>query len=319
MQNFGGQQGPPQAQQMPNLPNPPKPMPAPSFYGMAPTPATFHAPPAYQAYTSSPSSQSPKSVKSEIDLDAATASALEEWQRIRTALDLFAQSLGPAFQPLPSEYRHAPTPPPPFGSVLEYRSYDTANIWALYYMSHIILLRSHPHMPPAAMIAAGVAAPQTAPYAALIGQIAAGIALPARGQPLNPSVGACLCEVCMPLFFAGVQYREAAQRTWLVERVREIERRTGWASLGMIALGCETAWVKAAEAGRGPPWNRLYVDEGRGEDERVTRRGGHLDPQTPPKDLTDRRFIHVNPSTRVHWAVGLLAEDEDEREVEHAE
>jgi len=281
---------------------------------MAPTPVTVHAPQAYQAYTSSPNSQSPKSTKSEIDLAAATASALEEWQRIRTALDLFAQNLGPAFNPLPAEYGHPPQPESPFGSVLQYRSYDTANIWALYYTCHIILLRGHPHMPPASMVAASVAAAQTAPYAKLIGQIAAGIALPSKGQPLNPSVGACLCEICMPLFFAGVQYRDEAQRHWLLARVRGIEERTGWASLGMIALGCERAWMKAAEAGRGPPWTRTQVNEGDGSDERITGRGGHLDPYSPPKDFTDRRFIHVNPPTRVHWAVGLLADEHDERE-----
>lgn len=172
-------------------------------------------------------------------------------------------------------------------------------------------------MPPAAMIAAGVAASQTALYANLIGQIGAGISPPAKGQPLNPSVGACLCEICMPLFFAGVQYHDPAQRAWLVMRVRDTEARTGWASLGMIAHGCETAWVKAGEAGRGPPWTRMPFNEGDGTDERITRRGGHNDPSSPPKDETDRRFIHVNPSTRVHWAVGLLATEEDvERDVE---
>ena len=78
----------------------------------------------------------------------------------------------------------------------------------------------------------------------------------------------------------------------------------------MIAIGCETAWVKAWEAGRGPKYVRVLVDKGDG-DERVTRKGGHLDPTSMPQDWSDRRFIHVNPSTRVHWAVGLLAEEQD--------
>jgi hypothetical protein len=309
-------QGPPQ--QMPQPPNAQRPMQAPLFYGMAPAPTAMHTPSAYKTNVSSPSAHSPQSTKSEIDLTAATASTLEEWQRIHAALDLFAQNLGPAFQPLPSEYYHAQPPPQsPFGGVLQYRRYDIANIWALYYMCHIILLRSHPHMPPAAMMAAGVAAGQTATYANLIGQIAVGLSPPAKGQPLNPSVGACLCEICMPLFFAGVQFRDSAQRVWLVHRLRDTEARTGWASLGMIAHGCETAWVKAGETGRGPPWTRMPVDGGDESDERVTRRGGHNDPLSQPKDETDRRFIHINPSTRVHWAVGLLAEEEDvERDVD---
>lgn len=305
------------SQQMPGPPNQPNPMQGPTFYGMAPS-APVHTPSAYKTNASSPSAHSPHSTKSEIDLTAATDAALEEWQQIRKALDLFQQKLGPHFQPLPSEFHHPqPQPASPFGGILQYRSYDIANIWALYYMCHIILLRAHPHMPPAAMVASGVAAVQTAPYANLIGQIAAGIHPPPKDAPLNPSVGACLCEVCIPLFFAGVQYREPAQRAWLVHRLRDIEGRTGWGSLGMIAHGCETAWVKAAEAGRGPPWTRTPVDEGNGSDERITRRGGHYDPISEPKDYSDRRFIHVNPSTRVHWAVGLLAMEEDlERDVE---
>jgi hypothetical protein len=217
---------------------------------------------------------------------------------------------------MPAKYHTHPSDSP-FGGIIQYRSYDIANIWALYYTCHIIILRAHPHMPPPAMIAAGVAAAQTGRYANLIGQIAAGIMPSLRSPHWNPSVGACLCEICMPLFFAGIQYREAEQRAWLVSRVREIEARTGWASLGMVAHGCETSWVKAWEAGKGPKYVRVPVDKMDVNDERVSRRGGHLDPTSQPKDLSDRRYIHVNPSTRVHWAVGLLAEEQDmERVVE---
>jgi hypothetical protein len=286
-------------------------MAGPAFYGMAPSGPVF-TPAAYKTGSSSPSAPSPQSAKSEIDLVAATESAIEEWQQMRRALDLFAKSLGPAFQPLPSELqRFQPQESSPFGGVLQYRGYDIACLWAMYYMCHIILLRAHPHMPPAAMVAAGVADAQTALYANLIGQIAYGMDPPSKGQALNPSVGACLCEICMPLFFAGVQFRDLAQRMFLVRRVRYTETVTGWASLGMIAHGCETAWVKAWEAGRGPPWTRIPADEGDGTDERITRRGGHFDPTSPPKDESDRRNIHRNLATRVHWAVGLLEEDGD--------
>lgn len=187
-------------------------------------------------------------------------------------------------------------------------------------MAYIIALRSHPHMPPAAMMAAGIQAQQTAEFAQTIGQIAGGIAPPTFGQELNPGLGAALCEVSMPLFFAGVQYQDAAQRHWLVSNIRNIEARTGWASVGMIAQGCETSWVKAFEAGRGAPWERTkeewHVDRRSAtKDNRIARDtpsaagdGGPLE----EADLTDRRWASKNPATRVHWALGLLSAEEDE-------
>lgn len=74
--------------------------------------------------------------------------------------------------------------------------------------------------------------------------------------PLTPALGAALIESTMSLFFAGVQYQDSAQREWLVTRLLEIDRRTGWASAGVIARSCETSWEKAAEMGRGPPYER---------------------------------------------------------------
>jgi hypothetical protein len=258
------------------------------------------------------SSPSPKSDKSDYDLEVATQSAIEEWNQIRAALNTFKSHFGPQFQPMPAEL-HQPRMTP-FGPALQYRSYDVANLWGLYYMGYIIALRSHPHMPPAAMMAAGIAAQQTAQYAQLIGQIAGGIVPPHPGQPLNPSLGASLCEISMPLFFAGITYQGAAQRDWLVRHVRDIEARTGWASVGMIAQGCETAWVKAYEAGRGPPYTRTK-EEWHAEkvhDPRVTREGGHFsDAEPDPTDMSDRRWASTNAATRVHWAMGLLSMEED--------
>jgi hypothetical protein len=125
----------------------------------------------------------------------------------------------------------------------------------LLHLSKIILLRSHPAMPPAAMMAAGVGAPATQPYATLIGRIAAGMHFPLNDN-LSPFFGAVLTESTMPLFFAATQYQDAAQREWTITRLLEIDRRTGWASAGVIARGCETAWEKAAALGRGPPYTR---------------------------------------------------------------
>jgi len=236
------------------------------------------------------------------------------------ALNTFQSHFGPQFQPLPAElHEHLDTP---FGPVIVYRSHDIANLWAIYYMAYIIAMRSHPHMPPAAMMAAGIAASQTAHFTQLIGQIAGGIAPPRQGQDLNPSLGASLCEMSMPLFFAGIVYRDASQRAWLVSHLRNIEARTGWASIGMIAQGCETAWEKAAAAGRGPPYTRTKKEwhHENVHDNRVMKNNGQVDEEPDPTDFSDRRWASVNPSTRVHWAMGLLSveEDDDLRNSRHA-
>jgi hypothetical protein len=110
-------------------------------------------------------------------------------------------------------------------------------------------------MPPAAQMAAGICAQATGPYATLIGRITAGMQIP-MGEDLSPFLGAVMCESCMSLFFAGIQYQDAKQREWVVTRLLETDRRTGWASAGIIARGVETSWEKAAEMGRGPPYTR---------------------------------------------------------------
>jgi hypothetical protein len=302
-----GAQIQPPGKQRPNGP----PSAAPMFFGMAPMPTSAHMPSSY-AVNGGNQTPSPKSEQSDYDLDVETHLALEEWLQIRSALNTFKSHFGPQFQPLSTEF-HQPQSTP-FGPALQYRSYDVANLWALYYMSYIIALRSHPYMPAPAMMAAGVAAAQTAPFANLIGQIAGGIVPPHPGQPLNPSLGASLCEVSMPLFFAGVQYQDSEQRNWLVRHVRDIEARTGWASVGMIAQGCETAWVKAYEMGRGPPYQRTKDEWHMAQvsDPRITGVGGHYDGAPPdPTDLADRRWANTNDATRVHWAMGLLSVEED--------
>lgn len=281
----------------------------PSFYGMAPSIGAGHMPSPYATSTSQPSPTDPRN--DDIDLKAATATALEEWSQIQAALHTLGANYGPHFRPLSAEYARPQLTP--FGAALHYRSYDIGVSWALYYMCQIILTRSHPAMPPAAMMAAGVAAAHTAHFANGIGRIAAGIIPTPATQPLNPSLGAALVEATMPLFFAGVQYVDAAQRAWLVARIAEVEARTGWASAGLIARGCETAWVRAAEAGRGPGYTRVLKRES--SDERVSRIRSE-DRGEPPRDLTDRRFVYVNASTRVHWAMGILSAEEDVRRIE---
>lgn len=143
----------------------------------------------------------------------------------------------------------------PFGPPLVHRSYDVSILWTLLHLAKIILLRSHPAMPPAAQMAAGLCAQATGPYATLIGRICSGMHMP-MGDGLSPFMGVVFSEACMPLFFAGIQFQDPNQREWLITRLLEVDRRTGWASAGIIARGCETSWERAASMGRGPPYKR---------------------------------------------------------------
>ncbi|KAF2002276.1 hypothetical protein P154DRAFT_553189, partial [Amniculicola lignicola CBS 123094] len=257
-----GWTGPPPSQsQMP--PPPPRGPPAmPTFYGMAPSrenalPSHYVNPAGEPDSPSDPGS--PQSVSS--DLPSAYTTALEEWTSISAAHATVAQQLAntPSFSPLtPDLY---PTLPggntTPFGPALVHRAYNISILWTMLHLSQILLLRSHPSMPPAAMMAASICAPATAPYSTLIGRITAGMHIPSSASsPITPQLGAALIESSMSLFFAGVQYQDAAQREWTVTRLLEIDRRTGWASAGVIARSCETSWEKAAEMGRGPAYTR---------------------------------------------------------------
>ncbi len=146
-----------------------------TFAGMVPASGNVTIPRGF----SPPRETTPQSEgMEEVDLESSTNDALREWDRIRRAFDTFKSFLGHDFEPLGPEYdRPRETP---FGPALSYRTYSIAGIWMNFYMGMIVLHRSHPSMPPVAMIAAGMAARQTAPYATEIGRIASGLMVEAH-------------------------------------------------------------------------------------------------------------------------------------------
>ncbi|KAF2124986.1 hypothetical protein P153DRAFT_360618 [Dothidotthia symphoricarpi CBS 119687] len=339
--------GPPSQGQSP--PGGPPPSAMPNFYGMAPS--RPHAPltgvyvnPAYQRSPQTSNEQNPQHA----NLPAAYDEALEEWNSIAAAHAAISNILGStaSFTPLPPDL--CPLPPgrtsttTPFGPAIVHRSYDISILWTLIHLGNIILLRCHPAMPPAAQMAAGICAPATAHSAQLIGRIAAGMHIPISDD-LSPFLGAVLTESTLSLFFAGVQYQDAAQREWLVTRLLEIDRRTGWATAGIIARGCETAWEKAAGMGRGPLYERrttrageegpLRREVGGGTDWRAREgnageqgvrvvskrpegyvRGGGGDSRLEDRGQEgsgDRRY--VVRSQLAPWAMNLLGTEEDLR------
>lgn len=279
------------------------------FYGMAPPlREQVRMPSSYGQFSSTSVPQS-ASTHDHIDLQVATSSALEEYGRIRAALHNFSISLGDYYQPLQQEFQ--PPLDTPFGTAKFYRAYDINCLWAVYNMAVIIAIRSQPHMPPAAHMAAAIAKQETAFFANEIGRIVAGIVSGPEDQPLNPSLGAALCESCMPSFFAAVQYEETAQRHTTVMRIFSIAQRTGWGSAELIANGCETAWVKGAARG-GPPYERVVRPQ-QSTDPRLNGSWERLDPRQMPHegDQWDRRLVHRRADARVNWAIGVMGTEED--------
>jgi len=173
----------------------------PMFPGMVPSRGKVAAPTGFSTHRD-PSPQSEGDEDG--DLDAATQAALAEWEGIRQAFEVFRSSLGPEFQPLADEYSDRRDTP--FGPAIQYRTYSVAGIWMNFNMGLICLYRAHPSMPPAAMMAAGRAARDTAPMARDIGRIAAGLSDEISNiTEISTLVGAAFIESSFCLFVAGVQ------------------------------------------------------------------------------------------------------------------
>ncbi|PSN69199.1 hypothetical protein BS50DRAFT_632992 [Corynespora cassiicola Philippines] len=346
----GGAMGPPPASQgaqpgqNPQQGQPPRGPPPgmPNFFGMAPSRPPIPLPTTYANPEHVPHGTSPKPSNTPhpkyADLPAAYDAAIADWNSISQAHATIARFLAntDAFAPLtPDLYPVAPGGNmTPFGPALIHRSYDISILWSMLHLANILLLRSHPAMPPAAMMAASICAQATQPYAILIGRIAAGMRLPLSDEaPLTPSLGAALIESTMSLFFAGVQYQDPAQRDWLITRLLEIDRRTGWASAGVIARACETSYEKAADMGKGPPYKRRtrrmgepgpIVIDAEGTTESQGWNGGSVHNTSSNRgraqtwhevdDKTgngDTRFIVKYHGGKAPWAMNLLSTDED--------
>jgi hypothetical protein len=280
---------------------------------MAPTPTNVKAPESFIKNATTPPTRSPTKTGSPTDseadtLSAQTEQALAEWQTIYTALTSMASHFGSAMQPLPDDI--SPAQPSPFGPAIHFMALDIAVLWALYYAAHIVLLRAHPAMPMYALVASSVCANLTSGFAIKLGRIAAGMMPPRLEHPLNPALGATLCEVMVPMFAAGIQYTDADQRAWLVAHALQLEELSGWAAIGMIGQGCEVAWERMGELGKGPVYMRPDREGTRGASLRRMLR-------EPPK--VDE-IIYIRPeqmrngvekAERMYYAMGFLEDSAD--------
>lgn len=277
------------------------------FPGLMPTTGRFTLP---RGFSPPPRDNTPSGEAEDVDLETSTAAAIREWEEIRQAFEVFRNRLGPDFAPLGPE--HATTPEmTPFGPALMYRTYSIAGIWMNFYMGLIVLYRALPSMPPFAMAAAGIAAPQTAPWATEIARIAAGICEDLNGQKsVSMLIGAACIESGFCLFVAGVQYRSLPQRHWLIRRLQNIARLTGWQSARQIADGCESAWIKAALLGRGPPYESpadlgpLYPDN-------VWLLPRRIDRIIQDRGDGENNKLVLARTEQAHYALGLLSVEQD--------
>ncbi|KAH8735896.1 hypothetical protein BGZ61DRAFT_472277 [Ilyonectria robusta] len=284
----------------PGAPSPP------AFVGIMPTTGKFKVPMGF----SPPRESSPQSESSDDqDPDISFHIAVQQWESIKEGFEAFEKSLGPEFQPLRPEYSDRRDSP--FGMTLQYRTFSVAGIWMNFYMGMIHLYRTHPSMAPAAMQAAGMAAHQTGAYSNKLGRIAAGLSDDcSQVTEISTLVSAAFIESCFCLFVAAIEYREDAQRQWVVRRLRDISRLTGWQSARQIADGCESGWVKAAEIGRGPPYVRVkevgVPISVWNDTRRIARKIRELD----QGDGEERRLV-LAKSERASYALGLLGVEHD--------
>ncbi|KAL2788902.1 hypothetical protein BJX66DRAFT_339835 [Aspergillus keveii] len=276
----------------------------PPMYGMMPSVGRRGLPPAFAATLND---QNDFFEHKDDEEEVSYEEAVKEWEDIFAAFDAFEQSIGPDFMPLPADS----TIPiySPFGPALQYRTHNMGSLWGFYYIGRILLLRLHPSMPPAMMVAAGYAGAATAHHAQAIGRIAAGIYGPQSRhhgvEGFSPTLGSCLIEASVALFFAGVQYVDPDQREWTVTVLDDISRLTGIKSSDAISRGCKTAWTAASKRPGGPPYNP----------------DARPDAHDPPawkyyeksEANTERRWVPVPKASPgpLTWAMGILSVEDN--------
>ncbi|PWY86946.1 hypothetical protein BO70DRAFT_386215 [Aspergillus heteromorphus CBS 117.55] len=282
---------------------PPGPTTGPPFYGMAPPLGSKRPPDAFVDF--------PDYIddgEDEEEENHSYTDAENEWESILAAFDSFAHALGPYFRPLPPD--SVPPISTPFGPALQYRTHNMAVVWGYYYTGRMLLHRFHPSMPPAMMVSAKVAASITDDYSQMIGRIAAGVYYPQEfhleAGGLSPTLGSCLIEMTVPIFFSAVQYTDPAQRDWVVTKLRELSRVSGWKTSDSIANSCENVWRIAAMQGRGPQYERKDQSEFR-----PASKWTSPDAEAASTDSNERRFITVVKRPAASWAMGLLSLEDD--------
>lgn len=118
---------------------------------------------------------------------------------------------------------------------------------------------------------------------------------------------AIILAACENTLTNNTQYQIDSQRHWLIQRMSDVAQYTGWQSARQIATGCEAVWKKAAQMGRGPPYESRNdtVEE---HSQSVWRSARRLDEVFEKEG--DKRIVLAR-ADRAQFALGLLAAEED--------
>jgi hypothetical protein len=89
----------------------------------------------------------------------------------------------------------------------------------------------------------------------------------------------------------------------MVKRMLDIERLTGFESASQVAKGLETSWIRAAEVGQGPPYQRYQAPINKIWDRAGRRMDGMLENVGTKTRVT---VENTAKSGRVQWAIGVI-------------
>lgn len=95
---------------------------------------------------------------------------------------------------------------------------------------------------------------------------------------------------------------------WCVRRLRDISRLTGWQSARQIADGCESAWIKAYQLGRGPEYHRT---EEIGVPISVWQNPRRIDRVIKELEPGEDNRLVLAKSERASYALGLIGVEHD--------
>ncbi|KAF2728720.1 hypothetical protein EJ04DRAFT_476937 [Polyplosphaeria fusca] len=188
---------------------------------------------------------------------------LVEWTALKKALGNLEDALTdcPAFDSYkvgvtPAKYLQSPV----CGTPIFYRRVDVANIWALYHMARVILLRTRPKSHYRSLLVPGGDPPEAAlaaEAAEKVGRIVSGICIKVQNEFKDPDIQRVLVDVTLPLFIASSQYVEMTQRIWTINTLRNIASSTGWKPAKEAFVSVQTIWEYESLLGRGTPWARV--------------------------------------------------------------
>lgn len=306
---------------VPQMPKAKKP---PLFFGMMPPPkippsmlSSFHITDTELRAGKISSPIDPMSTS--LDLTSATEAALKEHDSIKTALSVWIDALAPEFAPLPQRPSNGQSL---FGPIKRYRDPIMACIWAMYHLGKILLRRYHPYSPPAMMMSASVNQAFTRADAEAVACINVGLlesqAELANEGSINPTLVAALQEVTFPLMFAGVQFQDPTQRSWMIDNLLDLAKYSGWRTAISVASGLESAWH--AQGGYQRILHVHYPDEANKYDPNLShsRSGQAAEDEHHSRFVKhDRRLIDRFSDLRAFWAVGLLSSQEDLQDMIH--